>query len=132
MVTSDSLGISGGQENNPNNAVFTNQPWTCGVRSVTPRGTQYKPGEEFTAYWTVVNTGNKVWTSTTIDFVYLSGYWQSGKKIQDLSSTIGRGSLVTFKVLFKAPKASGSYASTWSLRVGSTAFCAMEIYFDVQ
>lgn len=130
VVTSDSLGISG--ENNPNNAQFTNEPWTCGIRSVTPRGEVYKPGEEFNANWTVVNTGNKVWTSNTIDFVYLSGYRQNEKRIQDLSSTIGRGSLVTFTVLFKAPKTSGEYASIWSLRVGNMIFCSMRMYFEVQ
>jgi len=132
VVTSDSLGISGSKENNPNNVVFTGEPWTCGIRSVIPRGEEYKPGEEFTAYWTVVNTGTKLWTSTTIDFVYLSGYRQNEKRIQDLSSTIGPGSLVTFKVLFKAPKTPGSYASIWSLRVGNTNFCSMRMYFDVK
>lgn len=131
-VTSDTLGISGGNNNNPNNAKFTGEPWTCGIRTVVPRGEVYKPSEEFYAYWTVVNTGTKVWTSNTIDFVFLSGYRQKEQRIQDLSSTIGSGDLVTFKVLFKAPRTPGGYVSIWSLRVGSTPFCSMKIYFDVQ
>jgi hypothetical protein len=91
-----------------------------------------KAGSDFYAYWTIVNTGTNVWTSNTVDFVYVSGYWQGGRKIQDLSSTIGSGGFVTLKVLYKAPKAPGSYRSIWTLKVGNKPFCGLAMYFEVK
>ncbi|MFN8382204.1 MAG: NBR1-Ig-like domain-containing protein [Anaerolineales bacterium] len=128
-VTAGATGL--GNLNDPDYVKYTGQPWTCGLRSITPRGGIIKGGTSFYAYFTIVNTGTKVWTSNTVDFLYKSGLKQEDQRIQDLSSTVGPGSLVTFKVLFKAPKSPGSYASIWTLKVGSRFFCGMKMSFDV-
>ncbi len=125
-------GLSGvGNDENPDYVQYTNRPWTCGIRSTIPRGDTIKAGAEFYAYWRVVNTGTKVWTSNTIDFIYLSGLKQEERRIQDLSSTVGSGGFVTLKVLFKAPKAPGTYTSIWTLKVGSQPFCGLKMFFEV-
>lgn len=125
-------GVSGLGISDPGDeVVYTGLPWTCGIRSVTPRGGMIQPKTEFYAYWTVVNTGTKPWTSNTVDFVYKSGYRHEGKLIQDLSSTVASGRSVTLKVLYKAPKVPGVYTAVWTLKVGNNRFCGMTMYFEV-
>lgn len=111
---------------------YTGKPWTCAVRSASPRGGLIQPKAEFYAYWTVYNTGTMPWTANTIDFVYKSGYRHEGKIIQDLSSTVASGRSITLKVLFKAPKSPGIYTAIWTLKVGNNRFCGMMMYFEVQ
>lgn len=111
--------------------VFTGKPWTCAVRSSSPKGTLMQPKAVFYASWTVVNTGTKSWTSNTIDFVYKSGYRHEGKLIQDLSSTVGPGGKIVLNVLYKAPKFSGVYTATWTLKVGNNRFCGMKMTFEI-
>lgn len=130
VVTAGATGL--GSSIDPDYVQYTGRPWTCGLRSITPRGGIIKGGTSFNAYFTVVNTGTKVWTSNTVDFLYKSGLKQEDKRIQDLSSTVGPGGFVTFRVLFKAPKSPGSYASIWTLKVGRLSFCGMKMSFDVQ
>ena len=120
-----------GNVNNPDDVVYTGEPWTCGIRSVTPRGGMIKAGTGFYAYFTVVNTGTKPWTSNTVDFVYKSGLVQEDARIQDLRSTVASGSLATFKVFYKAPKKAGEYGAVWTLKVGSRSFCGMSMFFEV-
>lgn len=125
-------GVSGlGNVNDPEHVVYTGKPWSCGIRSISPNGGVIQPGTGFYAYWTVVNTGTKVWTSNTIDFVYKSGLRQEEGRLQDIPSTVGPGSLLTLKVLFKAPKSPGFHASVWTLRVGSKNFCGLKMFFEV-
>ena len=120
-----------GNVNDPNYVKYTGEPWTCGIRSITPRGGMIKAGTGFYAYFTVVNTGTTPWTSNTVDFVYKSGLVQEDARIQDLRSTVASGSLATFKVFYKAPKKAGEYGAIWTLRVGRTSFCGMSMFFEV-
>ncbi len=125
-------GISGLGPVDPQDAIpYTGQPWTCLVKSVTPAGGFIQPETEFYAYWTVINTGTKTWSSTTVDFVHKSGYRHVGIKIQDLNSAVAPGRSATFKAFFVAPKKAGEYGATYVLKVGSKAFCGMYMYFEV-
>ncbi len=125
-------GVAGlGNANNPDDVKYTGQQWTCGIRSITPRGGLIKSGTVFYAYFTVVNTGTAPWGSNTVDFLYKNGYVQEGPRIQDLPSTVGSGSLITFKVLYRAPKKAGEYGATWTLKVGPHPFCGMSMFFEV-
>lgn len=125
-------GVSGlGNVNDPNYVNYTGEPWTCGIRSITPRGGMIKAGTGFYAYFTVVNTGTTPWTSNTVDFVYKSGVVQEDARIQDLRSTVASGSQVTFKVFYVAPKKAGEYGAIWTLRVGHKSFCGMSMFFEV-
>lgn len=113
---------------------YTGEPWTCVVKSVfPPRGAVVKAGEEFTVTWTVLNTGSKPWTTTTIDFVYYSGFRHEGRGIQDLWRNVPSGGTINLKVLYKAPKnAPKEYRSYWNLRVGNRDFCVMMTEFEVR
>lgn len=110
---------------------YTGLPWTCVVRSITPRGGIIQPETEFYAYFTVTNTGTKPWTSTTVDFIYKSGYRHIGTKIQDLTSAVASGRSATFKAFFVAPKKPGVYTAIYILKVGSRPFCGMKMFFEV-
>jgi hypothetical protein len=113
---------------------YTGEPWTCVVKSVyPPRGAVVKAGEEFTVTWTVLNTGTKPWTTTTIDFVYYSGFRHEGRGIQDLWRNVPSGGTIALKVLYKAPKnAPKEYRAYWNLRVGNRDFCVMMTEFEVR
>lgn len=111
---------------------YSGKPWTCiGIGKSPPSGALIEAGKSFTAYWTVINTGTKIWTSTTVDFVYRSGYRHEGRVIQDLSSAVAPGRNLTVKVSFTAPKNAGEYTAIWTLKVGNYPFCAMKITFEV-
>lgn len=125
-------GVSGlGIIDPPDEIPYTGLPWTCVVRSTTPRGGIIQSGTEFYAYWTVINTGTKAWTSNTVDFIYKSGYRHEERKIQDLSSTVASGRSVTLKALYIAPKKPGIYTAIWTLKVGNRPFCGMKMFFEV-
>lgn len=112
---------------------FTGRPWTCTVRGVNPpRGGVVQADKEFYVTWTVLNTGTKNWTTTTIDFIYKSGYRHEGKSIQDLAKNVPSGGKINLRVLFKAPKVPGEYAANWMLRVGNFSFCEMRVTFEVR
>lgn len=110
---------------------YTGRPWTCIVRSSNPRGGIIQPEIEFYAYWYVINTGTKPWTSTTVDFIYKSGFRHIGTRIQDLTSAVASGRGVTFKAFFIAPKRPGVYTATYVLKVGNRPFCGMKMFFEV-
>jgi hypothetical protein len=123
-------GLGGSSEGDP--VAYTGRPWTCVVKSVSPpRGGTVQAGKEFYVTWTVLNTGTKNWTTTTIDFIYKSGYRHEGKPIQDLWKNVPSGRTINLQVLFKAPKVPSEYAANWTLRVGNYSFCEMRATFEV-
>ena len=112
---------------------YTGKPWTCiGLAKSHPDGAIVEAGKSFIAYWTVLNTGTKTWTSTTVDFIYKSGYRHDGRVIQDISSAVAPGRSLTLKVSFTAPKTAGERTAIWTLKVGNHPFCGMKITFDVK
>ncbi len=130
-VEEESSFSGGGSTNDP--VPYTGKPWTCiGIEKSHPNGAIVEAGKGFTAYWTVLNTGTKTWTSNTVDFVYKSGYRHEGRAIQDLSSAVAPGRRLTVKVLFTAPKNAGEYTAIWTLKVGNHPFCGMKIAFEVK
>ena len=121
----------GGSSNDP--VPYTGKPWTCiGLEKSHPTGAIVQAGKGFTAYWTVLNTGTKTWTSNTVDFVYKSGYRHDGRVIKDISSEVEPGRSLTLKVSFTAPKTAGERTAIWTLKVGNHPFCGMKITFDVK
>lgn len=112
---------------------YSGKPWTCVVRGVHPaRGAIVEGGKEFHVTWTVLNTGWKMWTTTTIDFIYKSGYRHEGKPIQDLWKNVPPGKTIDLVVLFKAPKRAGEYTAIWTLKVGRYSFCGMRTVFIIE
>jgi hypothetical protein len=128
---SGSAGSGGTPVNEP--VPYSGKPWTCVVRGTSPpRGSFVDPGKEFYVTWTVLNTGTKTWTTTTIDFLYRTGYRHEGKPIQDLWKNVRPGQTINLQVLFKAPRAPGEYRAYWHLQVGNFPFCQMVAHFEVK
>lgn len=117
----------------PQKSIYTDRPWTCLVTGKQPDDwAVFKPGREFMVIWTVLNTGTKVWTVNTIDFVYTGGYRHDGTKIQDFRTNVPRGGTGTVSATFIAPKVPGEYRSFFTLKVGNREFCGMKIMFAVE
>lgn len=119
----------GGKSEKP---LFTGKPWTCrGVGKTPSNYASIQPGTPFTVVWTLLNTGTKPWTVTTIDFVYKSGFRHENTKIQDLTGNIRSGGQITVSADFIAPKKPGEYNTYFTLQVGKQQFCGMRNVFIV-
>lgn len=113
----------------------TPQPWSCQVivsKTQPPFGAVLQKEQEFYAYWTILNTGTKTWTRTTIDLVYTGGWRHEGTKIIDATENAGTGATIRVGVRFIAPKKAGEYGSHFVLKVGNTKFCGMRIEFVIK
>jgi hypothetical protein len=131
VISLGPLGNSAG--GTPQKSIYTDRPWTCLVTGKQPDDwAVFKPGREFMVSWTVLNTGTKVWTVNTIDFVYTGGYRHEGTKIQDFRTNVPRGGTGVVSATFVAPKAPGEYRSFFTLKVGNREFCGMKIMFAVE
>lgn len=107
--------------------------WNCIVTGKTPgRGVMVERKSKFYVSWTIKNTGTKIWTSNTIDFIYTGGYRSNERPIQDLTSTVKPGGTITVRVLLTASRFPGTYNTFWSLRVGNTKFCHMKQTFEIK
>ncbi len=114
-------GSSGGGSSSAN--------YACQVVSVNPsNGSSFKSRDDFDATWRVKNTGQKTWDRNSVDFIYLSGAKIHKIAGYDLSNSVSSGSTVDLSVDMVAPKASGTYTTTWTLSVGSNkTFCNMSL-----
>jgi hypothetical protein len=107
--------------------------WNCTITGkAPPMGTSVDRKAKFSVSWTIKNTGTKIWTSNTIDFVYTGGFRSDERPIQDLRSTVAPGGSITVKVQLAASKFPGTYNIFWSLKVGKTKFCHMKYTFEVR
>ena len=114
--TNVSLGGSGTSSDN----------YACKVTRVTPpNGTSFNPREDFDVFWTVQNIGRRNWDRTSVDYIYSSGakiYKISG---YDLPENVKVGNSTNLGVDMRAPKSSGTYQTTWIMRVGNKTFCPL-------
>jgi hypothetical protein len=113
----------------------TPEPWSCEVivsQTQPPKWAVIEKKSEFYAFWTIQNTGTKIWTRTTIDLVYTGGYRHEGTKIQDTKETVPPGDTLRVSAFFIAPKTAGEYRSFFALMVGNRQFCGMKIEFVVK
>ncbi len=102
--------------------------WSCGFLSQLPTNdTHYATGASFNATWTVQNTGDQPWTTTTVDEVVTGGTVMTASAIYDVTSNTGVGSTFVIDIPMTAPSAPGTYATAWSLKVGQTLFCPVSL-----
>lgn len=107
--------------------------WACTVlKRSPPNGAIIGRGVRFSAAWTVLNRGLKVWPNDGVDFRFRAGVRNEGKSFFDLPSTVITGGQITLDVTITAPKDPGAYRSIWTLKVGRTSFCKMGINFVVK
>jgi hypothetical protein len=88
--------------------------------------------QDFDAKWVVKNTGKKTWSTSGIDFKYISGTkMHTHASLYDLSKSTGPGKNITLIVDMNAPKTKGYYTETWGLYAGSRLFCRVSITVNV-
>lgn len=107
--------------------------YACKISKVSPpNGSSFSPRQDFNAVWTVKNIGQKKWDHTSVDYIYSSGDKFHKIAGYDLSSNVGVGESVDLGVDMQAPKNSGTYTTTWTMRVGSKTFCEMTLTIVVK
>ncbi len=107
--------------------------YACQILSVTPaNGSTMKGQTDFDATWKVKNIGTKTWDSNSVDFVYYSGTKMNKVPGYDMTSSVKPGDQISLGADMVAPKNSGNYTTTWTLRVGSDEFCKMSITINVK
>lgn len=118
-------GGSGGDSSSAN--------FACRILSVSPaNGTSLNPNTDFDTTWSVKNTGQKTWDRNSVDFIYDSGAKINKVAGYDLPANVKPGETTSLGVDMVAPKNSGSYTTTWTLRVGQNNFCKMSLTINVK
>lgn len=105
-------------------------PWDCKVISRLPDiGGGVKHGQRFYAQWLVQNTGTKVWPVQGVDVVFYTGGRFHDKPYYDIPATVPPGGRITVIVPLTAPNRLDTFSTTWALKVGKRAFCALKLTF---
>jgi len=107
--------------------------YECEVLSQSPQdNTVFSPGVDFETQWQVSNTGNRTWDKDNIDYRYTSGDKLHKLAVYDLGKDVLVGKLVDLIVKMKSPAGTGSYSTTWNLRMGKETFCTMKLTIRVK
>jgi hypothetical protein len=107
--------------------------FACRITKVSPpNGSSFNPRDDFDAVWSVRNIGQKKWDRTGIDYIYSSGDKLHKVSGYDLTSTVGVGDSIDLGVDMQAPKNSGTYTTTWTMRSGNKTFCTMTLTIVVK
>ena len=100
--------------------------YACQVTKVTPpNGTIFSPRADFDTTWTVKNIGKKKWDHTNVDYIYSSGAKIHKISGYDLSGDVNVGGTIALGVDMRAPKATGTYTTNWTMQVGNKPFCPL-------
>ena len=114
-------------------AETSNQNYSCQVTRVSPaNGTRFNSRDDFDAFWTVRNNGQKDWDRTTVDYVYSSGDKIHKVSGYDLAENVRTGNSTDLGVDMRAPKNSGTYTTTWTMRAGNKTFCTLTLTIVVK
>jgi len=128
LTSSGGGGGSGGSGGGSSSADYS-----CQVISVSPsNGTSFNARDNFDVTWRVRNNGTKGWDRNSTDFYYLSGSKIHKVAGYDLSQDVDRGQTINLSADMEAPKDSGNYTTTWTLRVGDRNFCSMSLTINVR
>jgi Ig-like domain from next to BRCA1 gene len=107
--------------------------YACQVTSHRPaNGTNFNPRDDFDAVWTVKNIGQKNWDRNSVDYIYSSGAKIHKISGYDMSSNVKVGESIDLGVDMQAPKDSGTYTTTWTMRAGDKTFCPMTLTIVVK
>jgi hypothetical protein len=110
-----------------------NENWSCQVTRVSPaNGSSFNPRDDFDAIWTVRNNGQRNWDRNSIDFIYVSGAKIHKVSGYDLDENVRAGNSTELGVDMQAPKDSGTYTTTWTLRTGDREFCTLTLTIVVK
>jgi hypothetical protein len=87
---------------------------------------------DFDATWKVKNIGTRTWDQNSVDFIFDSGTDMAKRDGYDLTTNVKSGAQISLGADMVAPKNSGNYTTTWTLRVGSDEFCKMSLTINVR
>lgn len=111
----------------------SDQNFSCQVTKVSPaNGSSFNPRDDFDAFWTVRNNGQKNWDRSSVDYVYSSGDKIHKVSGYDLDSNVKTGNSIDLGVDMQAPKNSGTYTTTWTMRSGDKEFCTLTLTIRVK
>jgi hypothetical protein len=107
--------------------------YDCTLTNQLPaNGTNFSPGAEFFATWTIENIGWYSLDADEVDFRYRSGtHLEKQKNAYDLPHTLMRSGSENLAVPMVAPTAPGSYAATWAVTSGKQVLCSWTIQVNV-
>jgi hypothetical protein len=107
--------------------------YSCQITRVSPaNGSTFNPRDDFDAVWTVRNNGQKNWDRNTVDYIYSSGDKIHKVSGYDLAENVRTGNSIDLGVDMQAPKNSGTYSTTWTMRAGSKEFCTLRLTIAVR
>lgn len=107
--------------------------FSCQVtRVVPPNGSSFNPRDDFDAIWTVRNNGQKNWDRNSVDYFYSSGAKIHKVSGYDLDENVRTGNSIDLGVDMQAPKDSGNYTTTWTMRSGNKTFCTLTLTIAVK
>jgi len=107
--------------------------FACRITRVSPaNGSRLNPRDDFDAVWTVTNIGQKNWDRNSVDYVFSSGDKLHKVSGYDLSKNVRVGDSLDLGVDMQAPKNSGTYTTTWTMRSGDKKFCTMNLTIVVK
>ena len=111
----------------------SNQNFSCQVVRVTPsNGSSFEPRDDFDAFWTVRNNGQKNWERSNVDYIYSSGDKLHKVSGYDLDENVRTGNSIDLGVDMQAPKNEGTYTTTWTMRSGDKTFCTLTLTIVVR
>jgi hypothetical protein len=107
--------------------------YSCQVTRVSPaNGSTFNPRDDFDAFWTVRNNGQKNWDRNSVDYTYSSGAKIHKISGYDLDENVRTGNSLDLGVDMQAPKDSGTYTTTWTMRAGNKTFCTLTLTIVVR
>ena len=112
----------------PTSAVPTPGEFECRLLSQSVKnGRHFAPRERFDMGWWVRNTGTVEWDAASIDFVFSGGTKMYASSLSHLQSTVDPDAKALLMADLLAPRQSGKYTTTWSLRRGQDYFCQVRL-----
>lgn len=107
--------------------------YSCSLISQSPADwTRMGRRQYFDAKWVVKNTGSRNWSTTGVDFKYISGTkMHTYNSAYDLRTNTGPGKKIALIVDMNAPKNRGYYTEIWGLVTGGNVFCRVSITVNV-
>jgi len=114
-------------------ATATATDLNCTIKSQSVSfGDDFPPNADFDGRWVVENTGTQTWSSSAVDFKYISGTeFHTRVSILDLPVDVPPDGEITLIIDMQAPANPGRYTTTWAIVQGSTTICTMPITLDV-
>jgi hypothetical protein len=97
-----------------------------------PNGSAFDTRDDFDVFWTVRNIGQRNWNRSDVDYIYSSGAKIHKISGYDLDENVRVGNSIDLGVDMQAPKDPGTYATTWTMRIGDRTFCPMRFTIVVR